>query len=208
MRANLRLSLLGLVAAALLLAPALSAAQTPAPVTGEHDFSHCSIVGILSGAQLAPSEAGPVLGGLVGWPLTNHLGLELAAGWSDRSNDGSAFQAGMTLRRNLGAREGVMPYLKAGAGVHVATVDTGRGTPPEFYRRRLGPGDGPIAGSRHTFVDPAVVLGSGISWFIGRKFAVRPEVEAFIVRGDSRTTVVTSVVARFEYHFEPMRITR
>jgi hypothetical protein len=142
------------------------------------------------------------------WPLTPRLGLEVAAAWSDRPNDGSGFAAGLTLRRNLTVRQTVVPHVKAGAGVYVATVDRARGVPPEFYRHRLGPGGGRVEANRHTFADPAVVLGGGVSWFIGRRIALRPEVETFIVRGGSRTSVVTSVVARLEYHFEDYRVTR
>jgi hypothetical protein len=142
------------------------------------------------------------------WPLTPRLGLEVAGAWSDRPDDGSGFAAGLSVRRNLTARQTLVPYVKAGAGVYVATVDSSRGTPPEFYRGRFGPGDGVVNGSRKTFTDPALVLGGGVSWFLGRRIALRPEVETFIIRGGSRTSVVTSVVARLEYHFEDYRITR
>jgi hypothetical protein len=157
--------------------------------------------------SIASSEVSPTVGGLFAWPLTPRLGLEVAAAWSDRPAGGSGFAAGLSVRRNLTMRQAIVPHVKAGVGLYVATIDPAQGTPPEFYRHRFGHGDGYINAARQTFTDPALVLGAGFSWFVGPRVAIRPEVETFIVRGDSRTSVVTSVVARFEYHFEDYRVT-
>ena len=202
----------GVVAAlgmtALLLVPAPTTGQTQATPLPDHEFTSCSIVGLLSGVSIASSEASPTLGGMFGWPLTARVGLEVAGAWSDTPRDGSGFAAGLSLRRNFTARQTLVPYMKAGVGVYVATVDAAKGTPPDFYLRRFGPGDERVDGTRHTFSDPALVLGGGVSWFLGRRLALRPEVETFIIRGGSRTSAVTSFVARLEYHFEDYRITR
>jgi hypothetical protein len=211
MRAIRRTSWTGLVAASvgLLLVPVYAAAQAPPPpVTDEHDFTHCSVVGVLTGVSIANAKSSSTFGGMVGWPVTGRWGLEASAAWSDRPDDGSAFGAGLSIRRNLRAGESVMPYVKAGAGIYIATIDSSRGTPPEFYRHRFGRNGVGIDESRRTFSDPALVLGGGVSWLVTRRFAIRPEVETLIVRGGSRTTAVTSIIARLEYHFEEPRITR
>jgi hypothetical protein len=74
---------------------------------------------------------------------------------------------------------------------------------PEFYRRRVGPG----FGTTHTFTDPSFVVGGGVNVFTSRHWAIRPEVEAIVVRRQSRSYVVTAVTVGVAYHFEEHPVT-
>jgi hypothetical protein len=64
---------------------------------------------------------------------------------------------------------------------------------------------GPEAG--RTFTDPTVVGGGGISIFVNRHFALRPDVEAVFVLRDGRTHVVTTAALHAVYHFESHPVT-
>jgi hypothetical protein len=177
----------------LMVAPAISMAQTqPPPETSEEDFTHGTVAGVLGGVSFQESQAHPTLGGMIGWTLTSKWAVEVAAAWSDRVNDSIAFGTSLSLRRSVWTSRGVAPYLKAGAGLYIETADQSEGT---------------IATSNYRFNDPAAVVGAGVSWLLSRRFAIRPEVETFIVWKDGRTTAITSVVALLEFHFDQPRIT-
>ena len=176
------------------LAPAVAMAQTqPPPETSEHDFTHSTVAGVLAGVSFEESKAHPTLGGMIGWTLTRNWAVEVSAAWSDRSNDSIAFGTSLSLRRNLWIGSTVVPYLKGGAGLYIETADQSSG--------------GSIGASNYNFNDPAAVVGAGVAWLLSRRFAIRPEVETFIVWKDSQATAITSVVALLEFHFDQPRIT-
>ncbi len=62
-------------------------------------------------------------------------------------------------------------------------------------------------GATSTFTDPSFILGGGMNIFVTRHIAIRPDVEAMIVRRDSHNYVVTAVVVHIAYHFENHPIT-
>lgn len=183
-----------IAALALVLAPAIAAAQTQQPAeTSEHDFTHSTVTGVLGGVSLQQSQVHPTAGGMIGWTLTRKWTAEASAAWADRANDSTAFRAGMSLRRNLWAERRVSPYLKGGGGLYIETADQSSG--------------GTVTTSNYNFNDPAAVVGAGVSWLLNRRFSLRPEVETFIVWKDSKATAFTSVIALFEWHFERPNVT-
>ncbi len=207
MRARiLRCSLAALVAA-VVLSPARALAQDR-ELIDRHDLTTCSVVGVLGGVSLAPSDAGAAFGGMVGWPFTGRFGMEVSAAWANRQHDSSSLAAELSFRHNLTPQQTWVPYVKAGIGVYVARLDTSRAEPPDFYARRLADDASRIGSDVHTFADPAIVVGGGASWFVARRLAIRPEVETYIVVRGAHARAVTSVAARLEYHFEDFRITR
>lgn len=46
------------------------------------------------------------------------------------------------------------------------------------------------------------LLGAGVSLFVVRHIAIRPDVDVKIVRRNSRSYAVTAVAVRLAYHFE------
>lgn len=192
-----------LVFAAALTAPSIALGQDV--LTDRHDLTHCSVVGVLAGVSITPQDVSPTLGGMVGWPFTGRFGMEAGASWVRRPHGGSSMAAAVSFRHNFTGREGFVPYVKGGVGVYLERLDTSRATPPAFYARRLRAPAG-IDGNPYTFIDPAVVLGGGTSWFVSRRVAIRPEVESFIVIRGANARTVTSARAYLEFHFEDARV--
>jgi hypothetical protein len=85
-----------------------------------------------------------------------------------------------------------------------ASFDAARDDVPDFYRRRLPPD---TFGVRHTFTDPSFIAGGGVNLFVSRHLAIRPEVQAMVVRRDSNQLVVTAATAHVVYHFEEHPVT-
>ena len=52
------------------------------------------------------------------------------------------------------------------------------------------------------FTDPSFILGGGVNLFVTRHVALRPDVEAKLVRRNSQNYVVTAVSVHLAYHFE------
>ena len=75
---------------------------------------------------------------------------------------------------------------------------------PAFYRRRVDPESGALKGM--TFTDPTLVTGGGVSIFLKRWFALRPEAEVtFVIRNGA--DVVTSAAVHAVFHFEEHPVT-
>ena len=73
---------------------------------------------------------------------------------------------------------------------------------PAFYRRRLSPG----RGASRTLTDPTL-LGGGVSIYIIRHVALRPDAEAAFVLRDGRSHVVATVALHAVFHFESHPVT-
>lgn len=92
----------------------------------------------------------------------------------------------------------------SGVGLYRAMFENTDNELPEFYRRRLDPTSAGITGA--TFTDPALVTGGGVSIFLNRWFALRPEAEVTFVIRDG-TYVVTSLLLHAVFHFEEHPVT-
>ena len=110
------------------------------------------------------------------------------------------------MRASLKVPRPAVPFVKGGVGLYRASFDSSVADIPDFYRRRLGPGE-PAVGRSHAFRDPSVVVGGGLNLFATRHIALRPEIEAMVVRRQSRSHVVTAVMMHVAYHFEDHPVT-
>jgi hypothetical protein len=71
---------------------------------------------------------------------------------------------------------------------------------PAFYRQRMTIQSNLL--SIQSFTDPSFILGIGVNVFLTRHFAIRPDIDAKIVRGNSQNYVVTALAVHLSYHFE------
>jgi hypothetical protein len=58
-----------------------------------------------------------------------------------------------------------------------------------------------------TFTDPTLIGGGGVSIFLNRHFALRPDAEVAFVFRDGNHHVVTTVALHAVYHFESHPVT-
>jgi hypothetical protein len=166
-------------------------------------WSHGTTVDVFAGVAAASSRGGALAGGAAGWEITPRFGLEGRMAWFDRPARAEAFAAALAARANLMSARTAVPFVKGGVGLYRASFEAADGNMPDFYRRRLGPG----FGLSRTFTDPSFVVGGGVSVFTSRHWAVRPEIEATVVRRQSRSYVVTAVTMGVAYHFEEHPVT-
>jgi hypothetical protein len=176
------------------------AAQTTPPGNA---WSHGTTVDVFAGVAAASSRGSALAGGAAGWEITPRLGLEGRMAWLDRPGRAEAFAAALTARANLTNARPAVLFVKGGVGLYRASFEAADGNMPDFYRRRLGPG----FGMTHTFTDPSFVVGGGVNVFTSRHWAIRPEIEAIVVRRQSRSHVVTAVTMGVAYHFEEHPVT-
>ena len=168
-------------------------------------WSHGTTVNGFAGAASASSETGPLAGGAVGWEVTPWVALEGSGSWLDRHNGADAFAADLKVLVNLAAAHPVVPFLEGGIGLYRAWFDLSRGTLPGFYKGRMA-GNGANV-KQMAFTDPSFIFGGGVNLFISRQVAIRPDVEAKIVRRNSQNFVMTAVSIHLAYHFEDHPIT-
>ena len=81
-----------------------------------------------------------------------------------------------------------------------AFYDLARSTVPAFYRDRVDSGN--AAGTTVSFVDPMMIVGAGVNIFATPHFALRPQVEAFVVMRGSQRYVATAFTVRAAYNLE------
>ncbi len=86
-------------------------------------------------------------------------------------------------------------------GTTRASFDLSQGVLPDFYQGPIA-GNTSVAGTTVTFNDPSFILGGGVSLFVTRHIAIRPDVDVKIVRRNSQSYAVTAVAVRLAYHFE------
>lgn len=197
-----RPSPVGLVVVLTLWASGGASAQTPqAPVP----LSRGTTVNVFGGAASASSEIGPLGGVAFGWEVTPRLTVEGSASWLDRHRGAKAFAAELKALVNLVPGRSVVPFLQGGVGLYRATFDPSKGEPPDFYGGRVTAN--PVGTTTATFTDPSFVVGGGVNMFMTRHLAIRPDIDAKIVRNHSQRYVVTAVSVHLAYHFEDHPIT-
>jgi hypothetical protein len=168
-------------------------------------WKHGTTVNVFAGAASASSETGALAGGAVGWEVTRIVALEGSGSWLNRREGAEAFAADLKTLVSVMAARPVVPFVEGGIGLYRASFDSSRGTLPGFYQGRMVATGSKV--NRMTFTDPSFILGGGVNLFATRHLAIRPEVEAKIVRRNSQTYVVTAVSVHLAYHFDDHPIT-
>jgi len=184
--------------AALVLVMTLSAqawAQQAAPPEGQR----ATTLNVFAGAGTDSSETGLAAGMAMAWDATPLFAVEGSGSWLDRGPGANAFAAALKVQARLRSRT-LVPFVEAGFGMYRAWFDPDATAIPEFYRDR-------ITATDRSVTDPAFVFGGGVSLFASRRISLRPEVETMLVRNSGQNYLVTTVAARFVYHFEDRPIT-
>jgi len=169
-------------------------------------WSHGTTLNVFSGVSSASSERGALAGAAVGWELNRWLAVEGIGSWLDRGTGADAFAADLKAIISPVRVRGVVPFAQAGIGMYRAAFQLSRAELPDFYRSRvaaIGPGVDSI-----TFTDPSFIVGGGANLFVTPHVAIRPDIQATIVRRDSRSYVVTTVAVHLAYHFETHQVTQ
>jgi len=182
----------------LLSVSSLASAQA---VVDPEEWRHGTTLNVFAGAASASSETGPLVGGAVGWEVMPWFAVEGSASWLNRDNGAGAFAADLKALIGLAPGRAVMPFVGGGIGLYRASFDHSRGAIPDFYSRRAAMNAAGVA-TITTFTDPSFIVGAGVNVFLTDHIAIRPDVEAKIVRRDSQNYVVGSIVVRLAYHFE------
>jgi hypothetical protein len=198
----MRAPLAGITAMALTLTLASAAAAQEVVRPGE--WSRGTTLSGFAGLATDGDHSGPSFGGVAGWEISPRLTIEGSGAWLDFGDGVDAFAGAIKLRARLSGRRTVDPFVLGGIGFYRATFDSPARVAPRFYGRRLGmpatPGD-------TTFTDPALVAGAGLNIFVSRHFAVRPDVESFIVFRGRHRLIVTSVALHAVFHIESHPVT-
>lgn len=193
---------LGSMVAALTFAAAIPAGAQDAPTDGR-----ATSLAVTAGISRASEATHLALGGAALFELTAHVALQGAGRWMDRGSNPDAFAAELcTLVGLAGTRDTMVPYVAAGIGVQRRTFNVTDASVPGFYRRRLGVGDGRL-GTRQTFTDPTVVVGTGIDFALSRTLTVRPDVRAVFALNAGRHETVMLATVSLGYRFEHKPVT-
>jgi hypothetical protein len=136
--------------------------------------------------------------------VTPRFGVDGTGAWTTFGGGADAFSGSLRLRVRLAGHRSVDPFVQAGIGLYRATFENTGTEVPEFYRRRIDPAPGGLTGM--TFTDPTLVTGGGVSIYLKRWFALRPEAEVTVVVRDG-AHVVTSVMVHAVFHFEDHPVT-
>ena len=183
------------------LAPAVSAQELVRP--GE--WSHGTTLSGFAGMAIDSTHSGPAIGGLIGYEVSPRLTIEGGGSWTDFGEGATAFAGAVKARVRLWGQRTVDPFVTGGVGFYRTSFDRTSQVAPGFYRRRLRTPPGAVG--QISFTDPALVAGAGMNIFVTRHFAVRPDIETFIVLRDSRSHVVTSLSVHAVFHFESHPVT-
>ena len=148
---------------------------------------------------------GPVIGGVAGYEITPRFTIEGSGSWLEFGEGMNAFAGAIKLRARLSGRRTVDPFVLGGVGFYRASFDRPSSVAPGFYRNRLraqGTGLGDTS-----FTDPALVVGAGVNVFVTRHFALRPDVESFIILRNRRSMAVTTLSLHAVFHIESHPVT-
>jgi hypothetical protein len=185
------------VVCASLLCSATVSAQSVQP-----DWSHGTTLSVFGGGSADGTHAGPVFGGAVGWEVTPRFAVDGLGTWTEFGGGADAFSGSLRLRVRIAGHRTVDPFVQAGVGMYRAMFENTDTQMPEFYRRRVDLAS-PFGA---TFTDPTLVTGGGVSIFLKRWFALRPEAEVtFVIRDGAH--VVTNLVLHAVFHFEEHPVT-
>jgi hypothetical protein len=170
------------------------------------DWSHGTTMNGFVGVTSDSSHSGAVLGGAAGWELTPGIAIEGSGGWTDFGQGTTSFAGALKARVRLFGRRQIDPFVAGGVGLYRASFGVDEKDVPAFYRRRLNTASTSVG--ERTFTDPSLLAGGGVSVFVNRHLAIRPDVEAAFVIRDGHNHLVTTVAVHLVYHFENHPVTR
>jgi hypothetical protein len=175
----------------------------------QHEWGSGTAFSVFGGVATDSAHTGLAGGGSIGWEVVPWFGLEGTAAWLDRGARVDAVAADVTAVVSLTKPGPMVPFIDGGVGLYRTSFGPGASGVPAFYQHRMAAMSGPLRTSA-AFTDPTMVVGGGINVFVSGHAALRPEIQARIVAGDSRTQVVTAFVMRVTYHIEnhPVRRAR
>jgi hypothetical protein len=168
------------------------------------EWSRCTTLNGFVGASGDTTQVGTALGGAIGWDVTPSIAIEGAGSWTAFGHDTSAFSGTLKVRARLTGTRTVDPFVLAGIGMYRSEFGDHETAIPDFYRRRLESGE---SGLTRTFTDPSLVAGGGVSLFVSRHVAIRPDIEAAILFANGSSHVITTAAVHFVYHFESHPVT-
>jgi len=169
-------------------------ARQPVSVT---EWSHGTTLNGFVGATADAKQTGPVVGGAAGWEITPRIAIEGSGAWTDFGAGTTSFAGAVTARVRIAGKRKIDPFVHAGIGLYRATFGANEIDVPEFYSQRMT--------VHRTFTDPSIVAGGGVSLFVNRSVAVRPDAETAVVFRGGHRLVVTTVAMHVVYHFETSR---
>jgi hypothetical protein len=194
---NRRITRAGPLAAALWLTGAPLFAQAAVDPTR---FGHGTTVAVAAGATSDGAGIGAVAAGTIGWQVDARASVVSTLHWLYQGNGSDAFAGAFAVDINLFPARVVSPFVEGGFGLYKAFYDLARGTVPAFYRDRVDPSNS--AGTTVSFVDPMMIVGAGVNIFTTPHFALRPQVEAFVVARGTQRHVATAFTVRAAYNLE------
>ena len=191
------------IVAALLLTSAVAASAWAqhVPIT---DWSHGTTLNGFGGMNADSKQSGPLVGGAAGWELTPALAIEGSGGWTEFGHGTTSFAGAVQARLRIAGRRQIDPFVQAGVGLYRMTFGRTETAIPDFYARRMTDA---AARTGRTFTDPTLVAGGGVSVFLNRHIAVRPDVQVTFVRRNGDGHTVTTMAVHLVYHFEHHPVT-
>jgi hypothetical protein len=183
-----------------------AAAQT---ATEDAPWTRATSLAVSGGAAHDEPDWNGSFGGAVQWELTPHLAIEGAGRWIDRGRESNAFAGELSALFGLaGTRDTFVPYVLAGVGFHHRVFDRRPAAAdgmPAFYMHRFRADHG--FGTRESFTDPTVVLGTGVDIALSRTVVVRPDARVLWAIAGGRRHPVAVVTVALGYRFEHKPVT-
>jgi hypothetical protein len=168
------------------------------------EWNRCTTLTAFVAASGDTTQVGTALGGAIGWDITPAIGIEGAGAWAEFGQDTTAFSGTLKVRARVGGTRTIDPFFLAGIGMYHTSFGENDTAIPDFYRRRIESGENAFT---RTFTDPSLVAGGGVSLFLSRHVAIRPDIEAAIVFANGSSHVVTTAAVHLVFHFESHPVT-
>lgn len=170
------------------------------PMVDPARFGQGTTVAIAAGIAAADGGLGAVAAGTIGWQVDSRASVVSTFHWLHQGPGADSFAGAFAVDVDLLPRRSATPFLEGGFGLYRAFYDVARRDVPAFYRDRVNIGH--AAGTTVSFVDPMTIVGAGVNVFVTPHFALRPQVEAFVVARGSQRFVAAAFTVRAAYNLE------
>jgi len=192
------LSCIGSFAAAMvLLACAPLAAQSTVDAAR---VGHGTTAAVAAGLASDDTGVAAVAAGTIAWQVDSRASVVSTFHWLHHGRGADAFAGAFAIDVNLLPRRVASPFVEGGFGLYRAFFDVARRAVPPFYRDRVNMAN--AAGTTVSFADPMMIVGAGINIYATPHFALRPQVEAFVVAHGSQRYIATAITVRVAYNLE------
>jgi hypothetical protein len=161
---------------------------------------HGTTVAAAAGLASMGADIAAVAAGTIAWQVDSRASVVSTFHWLHQGRGADAFAGAFAVDVNLLPRRVVSPFVEGGFGLYRAFYDLARSSVPAFYRDRVNIGH--AAGTTVSFADPMMIVGAGVNICATPHFALRPQVEAFVVARGSQRYVVTAFTLRAAYSLE------